>query len=677
MFSAALTITSPELAAAERTLALLPWPSVAAAAERRLLQSARIVASLGCDVQPAQLQQALQGSSTSCSSSSSEAAEQRALQVVEAVLRASPGAYAAAAVPSRRESAIAAAAASGEFYDDSSDYAVQFDAANGCADDTTAAAAAQPGAVLVQLARLLGATEEPALDAVYLRVAQQALLLADRPAAVAAVSAVLVELTRRSKAQRRSAADATAAATAATAGGAVVVLPESAVALLTELATGHDAAALSKSDAAAARDLCAQALTLCSVGQLSTLTELWLAASQPAAAQATTTIAAATTAVDTTDQCQTAVREAVTACSGAATARADKLLLEEAAALLQQRRSSDRSASSSETLALAVGHLLAVSDPCAALACLQALSAEAAAEAVELEHVNGSTAANTADTTSQQQQQQQQFGAAAALQLHERERSEVIAEGALVETLHRRGFSLNGARRACIATDNAGLEPALAWCFAHSSDAGFDHPLPPPKYAVGTAAGAAAAAAQRAAAEAERPQQRAAAARRRLRDARRAYAALELLSRATVLTNNSNSSSSSTLSAYTADMPQLLQRGAAAGAALLKQLDSSSSSSSGAANNEERAVLEALCSCLEVAPTEGIVGGLEEGGHLEQQLMVALPGVDVQRLRSDADYQRGALQQLFRVHTAQSSQVSLAACYNMPIYIQSVSMHTL
>ncbi|CAM9252402.1 unnamed protein product [Scytosiphon promiscuus] len=45
--------------------------------------------------------------------------------------------------------------------------------------------------------------------------------------------------------------------------------------------------------------------------------------------------------------------------------------------------------------------------------------------------------------------------------------------------LHKRGISLNRARRACAATRNASREAALAWCVEHSADAAMDAPFIP------------------------------------------------------------------------------------------------------------------------------------------------------------------------------------------------------
>lgn len=66
----------------------------------------------------------------------------------------------------------------------------------------------------------------------------------------------------------------------------------------------------------------------------------------------------------------------------------------------------------------------------------------------------------------------------------------------LVSALHKRGVSLNRARRACVATGNSSREAALAWCVEHAGDPAMDAPLPPQarrtsggtarRYAVGT-----------------------------------------------------------------------------------------------------------------------------------------------------------------------------------------------
>lgn len=48
-----------------------------------------------------------------------------------------------------------------------------------------------------------------------------------------------------------------------------------------------------------------------------------------------------------------------------------------------------------------------------------------------------------------------------------------------MQALHKRGISVNRARRACVATRNASREDALAWCFEHSADPAMDAPFVP------------------------------------------------------------------------------------------------------------------------------------------------------------------------------------------------------
>lgn len=48
----------------------------------------------------------------------------------------------------------------------------------------------------------------------------------------------------------------------------------------------------------------------------------------------------------------------------------------------------------------------------------------------------------------------------------------------LVSALHKRGVSVNRARRACVATMNSSREAALAWCVEHAGDPAMDAPLP-------------------------------------------------------------------------------------------------------------------------------------------------------------------------------------------------------
>ncbi|CAM9148251.1 unnamed protein product, partial [Phaeothamnion confervicola] len=54
----------------------------------------------------------------------------------------------------------------------------------------------------------------------------------------------------------------------------------------------------------------------------------------------------------------------------------------------------------------------------------------------------------------------------------------VEPDEALVTSLEQMGFPTNGARRAAVATKNAGLEQATEWCLAHGDDVDFDTPLP-------------------------------------------------------------------------------------------------------------------------------------------------------------------------------------------------------
>lgn len=49
----------------------------------------------------------------------------------------------------------------------------------------------------------------------------------------------------------------------------------------------------------------------------------------------------------------------------------------------------------------------------------------------------------------------------------------------LVQALHKRGVTINRARRACVATRNASREAALAWCVEHASDPAMDAPFLP------------------------------------------------------------------------------------------------------------------------------------------------------------------------------------------------------
>ncbi|CAM9798773.1 unnamed protein product, partial [Phaeothamnion confervicola] len=54
-FNAAASLRGPELEAARRCLAVLPWCSDAVAAERRLLDAAALVVDVGADMVPLQL----------------------------------------------------------------------------------------------------------------------------------------------------------------------------------------------------------------------------------------------------------------------------------------------------------------------------------------------------------------------------------------------------------------------------------------------------------------------------------------------------------------------------------------------------------------------------------------------------------------------------------------------
>ena len=72
-----------------RCLSLLQWESVAAASEASLLDSARLVASLGCDAVPLQLRLALEGGSTTDSTASTTAADQHSSRALRH--RDSPG----------------------------------------------------------------------------------------------------------------------------------------------------------------------------------------------------------------------------------------------------------------------------------------------------------------------------------------------------------------------------------------------------------------------------------------------------------------------------------------------------------------------------------------------------------------------------------------------------------
>lgn len=47
------------------------------------------------------------------------------------------------------------------------------------------------------------------------------------------------------------------------------------------------------------------------------------------------------------------------------------------------------------------------------------------------------------------------------------------------------GFSENGCKRACIAVNNAGVEQASEWVFAHMEDPDFNDPPAPPAPAAG------------------------------------------------------------------------------------------------------------------------------------------------------------------------------------------------
>lgn len=57
----------------------------------------------------------------------------------------------------------------------------------------------------------------------------------------------------------------------------------------------------------------------------------------------------------------------------------------------------------------------------------------------------------------------------------------MVPDEVLVSALHKRGVSLNRARRACVATGNTSIEAALAWSVEHAGDPAMDYPLPPPR----------------------------------------------------------------------------------------------------------------------------------------------------------------------------------------------------
>jgi len=60
---------------------------------------------------------------------------------------------------------------------------------------------------------------------------------------------------------------------------------------------------------------------------------------------------------------------------------------------------------------------------------------------------------------------------------------------AIVAALVSMGFSENGSKRAALATNNTGPEPAMEWVFAHMEDPDFNDPIPPPDAAPPTAGG--------------------------------------------------------------------------------------------------------------------------------------------------------------------------------------------
>ncbi|KAK1862263.1 hypothetical protein I4F81_004837 [Pyropia yezoensis] len=71
----------------------------------------------------------------------------------------------------------------------------------------------------------------------------------------------------------------------------------------------------------------------------------------------------------------------------------------------------------------------------------------------------------------------------------------VVPDDAIVATVVSMGFSENGARRAAVATANAGGEEAVEWVMSHMGDSDFNDPLPAPVSAAAPAGSAPAAAA--------------------------------------------------------------------------------------------------------------------------------------------------------------------------------------
>jgi ubiquitin carboxyl-terminal hydrolase 5/13 len=53
-----------------------------------------------------------------------------------------------------------------------------------------------------------------------------------------------------------------------------------------------------------------------------------------------------------------------------------------------------------------------------------------------------------------------------------------LPDADIVASLTAMGFSENGCKRACVATENANTEAAMEWVLAHMGDADFDTPLP-------------------------------------------------------------------------------------------------------------------------------------------------------------------------------------------------------
>lgn len=70
----------------------------------------------------------------------------------------------------------------------------------------------------------------------------------------------------------------------------------------------------------------------------------------------------------------------------------------------------------------------------------------------------------------------------------------VVPDDAIVATVMSMGFGENGARRAAVATANAGGEEAVNWVMSHMGDSDFNDPLPAPAAAAAPAASAPAAA---------------------------------------------------------------------------------------------------------------------------------------------------------------------------------------